>query len=103
MCRRVLIAWAGLILLISGVASALPIPCAGTTTVVATGNGSCAPDAAMCPNGDLDIVTVTVTVRDCYNYPLPGWMVTVTASPAGPPFFYCPDGEPPLMISRTLR
>jgi hypothetical protein len=93
MYEKVLIACAGLVLLISSVALA-GVPCAGTTTVTATGNGSCAPGAAMCPNGDYDVVDVTVTVKDCYGTPLAGEMVTVNANPAGTPFCYCADGEP---------
>jgi hypothetical protein len=93
MYEKVLIACAGLVLLISGVALA-GVPCAGTTTVSAVGLGSCAPGAAMCPNGDYDQVAVTVTVKDCYGTPLAGQMVTVNANPAGLPFCYCLDGEP---------
>ncbi len=93
MYEKVLIACAGLVLLISGIALAGD-PCAGTTTVSAAGNGSCTPGAAMCPNGDYDQVNVTVTVKDCYGTPLEGQMVTVLAIPAGDPFCYCPDGEP---------
>jgi len=98
MYKKVLTACAGLVLLITGVALA-GVPCAGTTTVVAAGNGAqapdCAPGAVICPNGDYDQVVVTVTVRDCYGTPLAGRMVTVSASPAGPPFCFCPDGEDP--------
>jgi hypothetical protein len=93
MYEKVLIACAGLVLLISGVALA-GVPCAGTTTVVATGSSTCAPGAAICPNGDYDFVTVTVTVKDCYGTPLAGQTVTVNATPAGTPFCYCADGEP---------
>jgi hypothetical protein len=93
MYEKVLIVCAGLVLLISGVALA-GVPCAGTTTVSATGNGSCAPGAAMCPNGDYDQIDVTVTVMDCYGTPLAGQMVTVNANPAGTPFCYCADLEP---------
>ncbi len=93
MYEKVLIACAGLVLLISGIALAGD-PCAGTTTVSAAGNGSCTPGAAMCPNGDYDQVNVTVTVKDCYGTPLAGQMVTVNANPAGVPFCYCTDGEP---------
>ena len=94
MYKKVLIACAGLVLLISGIALA-GVPCAGTTTVVATGSHvSCAPDATLCPNGDYHTVDVTVTVKDCYGTPLAGQMVTVNASPPGSPFCYCPDGEP---------
>ena len=90
MYKKVLTACAGLILLLSGVALA-GIPCAGTTSIVATGNSSCAPGAAICPNGDYDQVDVTVTVRDCYGTPLAGENVIVSTID---PFCYCPDGEP---------
>lgn len=93
MYEKVLIACAGLVLLIAGVALA-GVPCAGTTTVSALGNGNCTPGAAMCPNGDYDQVDVTVTVKDCYGTPLAGQMVVVNANPAGAPFCYCADGEP---------
>jgi hypothetical protein len=93
MYKEALIACAGLVLSISGIALA-GVPCAGTTTVVATGNAGCAPGAAICPYGDFDIVTVTVTVRDCYGTPLAGQTVLVNAIPVGGPFCYCPDGEP---------
>jgi hypothetical protein len=99
MYKKVLIACAGLVLLISGVALA-GVPCAGTTTVSATGNGDCAPDAAVAPDGDqtnpvkvFDDVIVTVTVKDCYGTPLAGQMVTVNAASAGGNFYYCPDGD----------
>jgi hypothetical protein len=92
MYKKVLIACAGIVLLISGVALA-GVPCAGTTTVSATGNSSCAPGATLCPNGDYDQVDVTVTVMDCYGTPLAGQTVTVNALPAGSPFCYCADGE----------
>jgi hypothetical protein len=94
MYKKVLTACAGLILLVSGMALA-GVPCASTTTIVATGDSTCAPGAAICPNGDYDNVIVTVTVRDCYGTPLPGHTAVVQASPAGAPFCYCPDGEPP--------
>lgn len=99
MYEKVLIACAGLVLLISGVALA-GVPCAGTTTVVATGNSSCAPGAAICPNGDYDQVDVTVTVKDCYGTPLAGQMVTVNAAPAGSPFCYC-TGEASQLVGPT--
>jgi hypothetical protein len=92
MYEKVLIACAGLVLLISSVALA-GVPCAGTTTVTAVGDGSCTPGAALCPNGDYDQIDVTVTVKDCYGTPLAGQTVTVNANPAGAPFCYCPDGE----------
>jgi hypothetical protein len=71
------------------------LPCEGTSTVIATGNGPCvvADGAALCPNGDMDVVTVTVTVRDCYGAPLSGKNVVVWAY-SEEDFCYCPDGEP---------
>jgi len=82
MYKKVLTACAGFVvlLLVSSMAFA-GVPCAGTTTVTATGNGDCAPGAIVCPQGDADIVTVTVTVRDCYGTPVAGQYVDV--SPAG--------------------
>lgn len=53
------------------------VPCAGTSTVTAAGDGECAPHATVCPGGDMDTVRVSITVRDCYGTPLPGLMVTV--------------------------
>jgi hypothetical protein len=83
-----------LVALLSGMAFA-GLPCEGTSTVVATGSGFCAgvPGAALCPNGDYDVITVTVTVRDCYGDVLPGKDVVVWAY-SDDEFCYCPDGEP---------
>jgi hypothetical protein len=89
MYKKVLTACAGFVvlLLVSGMAFA-GVPCAGTTTVVASGTGVCAPGAAVCPGGDLQTVNVVVTVRDCYGAPLAG--VYVDVSPAGvPPAVFC--------------
>jgi hypothetical protein len=84
----VALAAASLLVLWVGTAVAAGVPCAGTTTVVATGSGACSPGAAVCPAGDLDNVTVTVVVRDCYGQVLPGLYVDV--SPAGvPPAVFC--------------
>ena len=82
MYKKVLTACAGfaVLLLVSSMAFA-GVPCAGTTTVVATGDDVCAPGAAVCPAGDLHTVNVVVTVRDCYGAPLSGQYVDV--SPAG--------------------
>jgi hypothetical protein len=75
------------LLLVSGMAFA-GVPCAGTTTVVASGDAVCAPGAAVCPAGDLHTVNVVVTVRDCYGTPLSGLYVDV--SPAGvAPAVFC--------------
>jgi hypothetical protein len=84
MYKKVLTACAGFVvlLLVSGMAFA-GVPCAGTTTVVASGNDVCAPGAAVCPAGDLHTVNVVVTVRDCYGAPLSGQMVSVFSSTPG--------------------
>jgi hypothetical protein len=88
MYKKVLTACAGFVvlLLVSGMAFA-GVPCAGTTTVTATGNGVCAPGAAVCPGGDLQTVTVTAVVRDCYGAPLSG--LYVDFSPGTPGFCFC--------------
>ena len=48
------------------------IPCPGTSEVIA--RPGC---GAYCPAGDMDTVTVTVIVRDCYGTPLPGMLVLI--------------------------
>jgi hypothetical protein len=65
------------------------VPCASTTTVTATGNGLCAPGAAVCPGGDLDQVIVTVVVRDCYGAVVPGVMVDVSPTGVTGQFCFC--------------
>jgi hypothetical protein len=74
--------------------AACAVPCAGTSTVIAT------PDCgAYCPAGDMDMVTVTVTVRDCYGTPLPGLAVVVEpiigmyGDPPSPGHCFCPGEE----------
>ncbi len=88
MYKKVLTACAGFVvlLLVSGMAFA-GVPCAGTTTVTASGDDVCAPGAAVCPQGDLHSVNVLVTVRDCYGAPLSGQMVGVFSTSAG--FCFC--------------
>jgi len=90
MSNRLVIActMAAVSLLISGMAFA-GVPCSGTTSVVATGDDVCAPGAAVCPQGDLHTVNVTVTVRDCYGTPLAGEMVDVSGSAATGKFCFC--------------
>jgi hypothetical protein len=82
--------------LLAGAANA-GVPCAGTSEVIAT------PDCgAYCPASDMDIVTVTVVVRDCYGTPLPGvWVVVdpiIEDADPGPGYrpghCFCP-GEAP--------
>jgi len=78
------------LLLVSGMAFA-GVPCAGTTTLTATGTGVCAPGAAVCPLGDLQTVDVTVTVRDCYGTPLAGQLVDISGSAVTGNFCFCTD------------
>jgi hypothetical protein len=88
MYKKVLTACAGFVvlLLVSSMAFA-GVPCAGTTTVSASGAGNCAPGAAVCPAGDLHTVNVLVTVRDCYGTVLPGQTVGVFST--DPEFCFC--------------
>jgi hypothetical protein len=79
MLKRLLIACAGIALLAGAAYSG--VPCAGTSAVSAYGAGDCAPDAAVCPNGDYDIVAVDVNVKDCYGAALGGRTVTVYPDP----------------------
>jgi hypothetical protein len=87
MLKRLLIACAGIALLAGAAYSGLP--CAGTSTVTAYADGDCGPDAAVCPNGDYDTVTVYVTVRDCYGNPLDDRTVTVYPDSAAGEFCFC--------------
>ncbi len=64
------------------------VPCAGTSTVEAS------PDCgAYCPAGDYGTVTVTVTVKDCYDTPLEGIEVTVTEAAGGTGHCWCPGED----------
>ena len=80
-----------------GAASA-GIPSASTSTVVATPSGSatCNPGTAViCPASDMDIIDVTVTVRNIYGDVLPGKLVTCYANiVSGGPFCFCPGEDP---------
>jgi hypothetical protein len=74
------------------------IPSASTSTIVATPSGtpSCNPGTAViCPQGDMDNIDVTVTVRNIYGDVLPGKTVTVYANVvSGGPFCFCPGEDP---------
>lgn len=94
MRKRLMLTLAGIaaMVLLAGAAYA-GVPCAGTSTVVAT------PDCgAYCPASDMDTVTVTVCVRDCYGTPLPGvWVVVdpiIVPGVGDPGHCFCP-GEAP--------
>ncbi|MFH1220622.1 MAG: hypothetical protein V1694_09255 [Candidatus Eisenbacteria bacterium] len=83
-------------------APAAGVPCAGTSTVVAVGEGTpgCNPNIpVVCPAGDKGMVKVTVTVRDCYGTPLANQSVTCNAIPASGAFCFC-TGEDP-QVGRT--
>jgi hypothetical protein len=69
------------------------IPCASTSSVTATGNGICTPDAAVCPQGDFDVVNVDVNVQDCYGTPLAAKTVTVYPDPMATSFCWCPGED----------
>ena len=85
MLKKLLIPCFGIVALavLSGIALA-GVPCTGTSTVVITENNvGCAAGAAICPKGDLDTVTVTITVLDCYGTALAGKSVTIQPAAAG--------------------
>jgi hypothetical protein len=70
--------------LLVAAASHAGVPCTGTSTVVITENSSpCVNAANICPAGDLDQITVTVTVLDCYGSPVVGQNATITPASAG--------------------
>jgi len=77
------------------------VPCVGTSTVTAAGDGACATDAAICPGGDMDTVWVSVTVRDCYGTPLSGLMVTVFPTAASATAFRFCIGEDSKTVGPT--
>jgi hypothetical protein len=73
MRKRLMLTLAGIaaMVLLAGGAYA-GVPCAAASEVIAT------PDCgSYCPAGDMDTVTVTVAVKDCYGTPLPGLWVVV--------------------------
>jgi len=85
MLKKLLIPLFGIVALavLSGIAVA-GVPCSGTSTIVVTeNNGSCTGAAVLCPKGDKDVVTVTVTVMDCYGTALSGKSVTLTPISTG--------------------
>ncbi len=70
--------------LLPGVAYA-GVPCPATSSVGAS--PSC---GSYCPCGGMGMATVGCTVRDCSAAPLPGEIVTVTATSAPPDHCFCP-------------
>jgi len=85
MLKKLLIPCIGMVALavLSGIALA-GVPCSGTSTVIITENNvPCINGAAICPKGDLDQLTVEVTVLDCYGTALEGKSVTISPVAAG--------------------
>jgi hypothetical protein len=100
MARGLIVVVLAVFSLLSSGAAFAGVPCAGTSSAVAGGKGICAPDAAICPQGDYDVIDVTVTVKDCYGTPLMGLMVDVTALPFGGDLCICP-GEASKTVGPT--
>ena len=72
------------------------VPCAGTSDVVVTaGCGS------YCPEGDMDTVMVTVTLRDCYGTPLAGRWVEIEPIIEDSTHYFCPLESPVLRLTDT--
>jgi hypothetical protein len=68
------------------------VPCAGTSTVVATENSvPCTAGGAFCPKGDYNTITVTVTVLDCYGTALGSKGVTISPTGAATVKFQAAD------------
>jgi hypothetical protein len=89
MLKKLLIACLGTaVVLAAGVAFA-GVPCAGTSECnVSTNSPDCTTtEGAFCPQGDGDVVTVAVVIRDCYGNTLAGRDVTI--APPGGNFFFC--------------
>jgi len=85
MLKKLLIPTVGIVALavLSGIALA-GVPCTGTSTVIITENSiPCINAANICPGGDLDTITVTVTVLDCYGNPIVGENTAITPQTAG--------------------
>lgn len=85
MLKKLLIPTIGIVALavLSGIALA-GVPCTGTSTVIITENSTpCVNAANICPGGDRDTITVTVTVLDCYGNPVVGENATITPVSAG--------------------
>ena len=89
MLKKLLVACLGTaVVLAAGVALA-GVPCAGTSECnVSTNSPDCtATEGAFCPQGDGDMVTVGVVIRDCYGNALAGRDVTI--APPGGNFYFC--------------
>jgi hypothetical protein len=91
MLKRFMVACAGVAVLAIAGAAFAGVPCTGTSTIAATGDGACAPGAAVCPLGDFDTITLSVTVKDCYGTALSGKTVDMYMDPTmATAFCFCP-------------
>jgi hypothetical protein len=93
------LALAGFALLLAGVGpvQASGVPCSGTSTVIATAQGTpgCDPNiAVVCPAGDRGLVRVVVTVKDCYGTPLAGKTVSCDALQFSGALCFCTGQDP---------
>jgi hypothetical protein len=77
---------------LSGMA-ACGVPCPQTSTVEASGDGSCAPDAMVCPGSDADHITVEIILRDCFAEPMEGYMVLIVPFQVEGDTYICPGQE----------
>jgi hypothetical protein len=68
------------------------IPAPPLCTIEASGSGGCAPNAIVCPQGDSDLVTVSITLIDQYGMPVAGQTVEVWPDPDATGFCFC-SGE----------
>jgi hypothetical protein len=87
MNKKLMLAGIAVMVLLAGSAYA-GVPCAGTSEIVAS-----PPCGAYCPASDLGVLTVTVTIRDCYGTPLPGIIVTVEPIIVAGGHCFCPGEE----------
>jgi hypothetical protein len=87
MSTKLLMAFAGIaaLVVLAGTAYA-GVPCAGTSDIDAT--PTC---GAVCPAGDMDIIEVCVTIRDCYGTPLENKTVVIDSDTPG--YYFCPGYE----------
>jgi hypothetical protein len=84
MLKKLLIPCVGIVALMAlGSVALAGVPCLGTSTVVATENNlNCTNAGYFCPQGDTlaNVITVNVTVLDCYGTALSGKSVAIKGS-----------------------
>jgi hypothetical protein len=89
---KILVATMAIVLSFAVYASA-SVPSASTSTVECEVQGisDCVPNSAVvCPASDIDLIHVTVTVRNVYGDPLPGKTVDCYAIEVSGDFCWCP-------------